>query len=376
MKIIFTGGGTGGHIYPMIAVIRELKKLKTAKELSLVYMGPKDLFSDKAMKGEDVKVINVYAGKIRRYFDPYAFFQNVLDLLIAIPLGMVQSFIHIFVQNPDLIYCKGGYGSYPVSFAAWLLGVPIFLQESDSSPGLASRKLSKKAVEIFVSFPDTEFFPKVKMKLIGNPVRAEVVGYPKEEARKAYKLVGGKPVILIIGGSQGAQRINDRLLDTLSDTLKNYEIIHQTGKRNFDQVSKEAKALLENDAQYYHPVAFFDDRMMAGAYAAADLVISRSGSGSIFEIAANKLPSIMIPLPEAAQNHQVKNAYRYAQSGAALIIEENNFTSNFFHAKIRDVLSDKVRLKAMSEAAGAFSRPLAAREIARYTVNYLTKRQF
>jgi UDP-N-acetylglucosamine--N-acetylmuramyl-(pentapeptide) pyrophosphoryl-undecaprenol N-acetylglucosamine transferase len=373
MKIIFTGGGSGGHIYPLIAVIRELKKLKSAKDLSLIYMGPKDNFSDTAMKGEDVKVVHIRAGKIRRYLDPYAFFQNILDVMIMIPLGMIQSFIYIFVQNPDLVYSKGGYGSYPVALAAGFLGVPVFLQESDSSPGLASRKLSKKALEIFISFPDTEFFPKGKMIMTGNPIRSEVVGYRKEEAQKALNLTGGKPVVLIIGGSQGAQRINDKLLDTLPDTLKNYEIIHQTGKKNFEQVKKEAKAMLKDDALYYHPVAFFDDKMMACAYAAADLVISRSGSGSIFEIAANKLPSIMIPLPEAAQNHQVKNAYRYARSGAALIIEENNFTSNFFHAKIKDLVSDKARMKAMSEAAGAFSRPRAAREIAEYTVNYLTK---
>jgi UDP-N-acetylglucosamine--N-acetylmuramyl-(pentapeptide) pyrophosphoryl-undecaprenol N-acetylglucosamine transferase len=373
MKIIFTGGGSGGHLFPIIAVIRELKKSFSGKELSIVYIGPKDAFSDAAMLAEGIRIKHVLSGKIRRYFSVAAFFQNFIDLFVMIPLGILQSFVHIFILNPDLVYSKCGFGSYPITVSAWLLGVPIFLQESDVSPGLASRKVASKALEIFSSFPKTEFFNQNKIILVGNPIRAGVYSGSKAEAKKTFGLTGGRPVIFVMGGSLGAQRINDKLLDALPFLLNHYEIIHLTGKRNFKEVAKESKVAIKKNGEYYHPVAFVNESTIAQAYAAADLIISRAGSGSIFEIAANKKPSVIIPLAEAAQNHQAKNAIQYAQGGAALIIEENNFTTNFMQAKIKELFDNPDLMKAMSEAAGRFAKPKAAKIIAEYIKSYLTK---
>lgn len=374
MKILFTGGGSGGHIYPIVAIIKELRRVHAGKDLELFYVGPKDPFCDIILSKEKVKIKHITAGKIRRYFNPLAFFQNIIDVLVKIPLGIIQSFLYIFIINPDLIFSKGGYGSYPVAVSGWLLGVPIFLQESDILPGMASRKVAVKALEIFVSFPKTEYFSPKKMILVGNPIRQEVLGGSKEEAFKIFGLTGKKPVILILGGSQGAQRVNDKVLDILPELIKDYELIHQTGERNLAGVKKEAAAVVEKGEEiYYHSIGFLDDNMMAHAYAAADLIISRAGSGSIFEIAAVKKPAILIPLPEAAQNHQVRNAYAYAGAGAALVMEENNFTTNFFRAKIKDMLNDPKKMAFMSDAAGEFSRPKAARIIAEYIINYLTR---
>jgi len=373
MKIIFTGGGSGGHLYPIIAVIRELKKSCPGKELSIIYIGPKDSISDAALMAEDIKIKHVLSGKIRRYFSLAAFFQNIIDLFIMIPLGICQSFIYIFVLNPDLVYSKCGYGSYPITISAWVLGVPIFLQESDVSPGLASRKVANKVLEIFSSFPKTEFFNQNKLIMTGNPIRDTVLSGSREEAKKTFNLSGGRPVIFIMGGSLGAQRINDKLLDALPFLLDTYEIIHLTGKRNFKDVVKEAKTVVKKNEVFYHPVGYFDEKTIAQAYAASDLIVSRAGSGSIFEIAANKKPSVIIPLPEAAQNHQAKNALLYAQGGAALIIEENNFTTNFFQAKIKDLFENPGKMRAMSEAAGRFAKPKAAKIIAEYIKSYLTK---
>jgi UDP-N-acetylglucosamine--N-acetylmuramyl-(pentapeptide) pyrophosphoryl-undecaprenol N-acetylglucosamine transferase len=159
----------------------------------------------------------------------------------------------------------------------------------------------------------------------------------------------------------------------LPQLLQDYELIHQTGPQNIEQIKKEARISAKKEAlEYYHPVGFVDEKTLADAYAVADLIISRAGGGSIFEIAASKKPSILIPLPEAAQNHQVKNAYAYAQTGAAIVFEENNFTLHLFLEKIKDLLSSPQNLAAMAAAAGDFSRPKAAQIIAEYTVNYLT----
>lgn len=373
MKILFTGGGTGGHIYPIVGVIRGLRK-KYAGSIRLSYIGPKDNFCSVVLSKERVKVHRILSGKIRRYADPLSLIQNLIDTVIKIPLGVMQSFFWLFFTNPDLVFSKGGYGSFPVVISAWILGIPIFLQESDSVPGLASQKTSRYAAGIFTAFPQTAIFPPQKVIISGNPVRQELMSGSKEEATKTFGLKGGRQVILICGGSQGAQRINDKILDALTELLKKYEIIHLTGPRNINQVTKESKIMADAGClDYYHPVGFADEQSLANAYAAADLIISRAGSGSIFEIAAVKKPSILIPIPEAAQNHQVKNAYQYAQTGAALVMEEGNFTRHLFLEKLNDLLSSPETLAAMTEAAAQFSRPNAGQVIADYIVNYLNR---
>jgi UDP-N-acetylglucosamine--N-acetylmuramyl-(pentapeptide) pyrophosphoryl-undecaprenol N-acetylglucosamine transferase len=373
MKILFTGGGTGGHIYPIVDVIRQLRK-KYGKGISISYLGPKDNFCKVVLSKEGVKVRRILSGKVRRYADPLSLIQNAIDTCVKLPLGMVQSFFILFAINPDVIFSKGGYGSFPVVVSAKILGIPVFLQESDIVPGLASKQASKYAIGIFVSFPKTEFFPARKMILTGNPVRQEIMSGSRQEAATAFNLRGGRPLIMIIGGSQGAQRINDKILDAMPSLLKDYEIIHVTGPRNFDQIVKESKITASPDLlAYYHPIGFADERAIANAYAAADLIISRAGAGSIFEIAAVKKPSVLIPLPESAQNHQMKNAYAYAQNGAALVMEENNFTNHLFLEKIHDLFATPGTLAAMSEAAAQFARPQAGAMIADHIVNYVNK---
>lgn len=372
MRILFTGGGTAGHIFPIIAIIRELKKNYPSQSFEFFYLGPKDKFAKEVLLKEGVEVKIILAGKIRRYFS----FRNITDLLFNFPIGIFQAFYHIFVISPDLIFSKGGYGSLPAILSGWLLLTPIFLQESDVSPGLANKIASKFAIEIFTAFPieKTGYFPVKKMISIGNPVRKEILEGSKKEAQKLFKLTNEKPIILVLGGSQGAQRINNTLLTILADILKNFEIIHQAGKLNFQQVTEEAKVVLTDDLkEYYHPFPFLEEKELALAYAAADLIISRAGAGSIFEIAANGKPNILVPLPEAAQNHQIRNAYAFAENGAALVIEEANFTPHFLLERIKYLFSQPEKLKEMSKKAKEFSRPEASRIIANYLVEYLSQ---
>lgn len=374
MKILFTGGGTAGHILPIIAIVREMRRVYPGPDLEFFYLGPKDEFGQILLSQEEIKIKPVLAGKIRRYFDWKAPFQNLFDLVFKIPLGIFQAFFYIFILAPDLIFSKGGFGSIPAVVAGWLLKVPIFLHESDISPGLTNRLLSRFALEIFVSFPDTEYFNPSKMILVGNPIRKEILEGSKEAAISFFKLRGGKPVILILGGSQGAQRINDKILEILPELLKNFEVIHQCGEKNFKEVKAESEVVISKElAPFYHLFSFLKEEGLKQAYAVSDLIVSRAGSGTIFEIAAISKPSILIPLPEAAQNHQVKNAYAYAQSGATVVLEESNFTPHFFLERLKYLISQPAELEKMKKAAKEFSRPLATTIIANYLIEFLTQ---
>ncbi len=372
MKILFTGGGTGGHVFPIIAIAREIKRAYSKEDLQLIYIGPKDPFGEIFLSQEGIKIKSIFAGKIRRYFTPASAIQNFFDLLIKFPLGLLQAFIHIFFLAPDVIFSKGGYGSLPVVLVSWLLGTPTFLHESDLSPGLANKIASKFSLVIFTSFPKTGYFPVKKIILVGNPVREEMLRGSGEEAKKLFKLTGEKPVILIFGGSQGAQKINDLVLAILSDLLENFEIIHQVGESNFKQVLAEARVVVKKDKlRYYHLFPFLREKELINAYHISDLIISRAGSGSIFEIAALGKPSILVPLSTAAQNHQLKNAYFYGNVGACVVIEEANLTPHFFLERLKSLFSHPRQLEKMSNRAKKFSRPDTAKIIAKYLLDYL-----
>ena len=374
MKILFTGGGTAGHIIPIVAITRELRKISPQNNLKLFFIGPPDDFGYVLLSQENIKVKTVLAGKIRRYLEWKTILQNFVDMAVKIPIGIIQSFFHIFFISPDLVFSKGGFGSIPVVIAAKMLFVPVFLHESDVSPGAANKFLSDLTSKVFVSFPKTEYFPSNKMILMGNPTRKELINSPKEEARKFFNLNSNKPVILILGGSQGSQRINDGILDILPQLLKDFELIHQCGENNYQTTKAESKAVMKTEEEpFYHLFAFLKEPELRRAYAVADLIISRAGSGSIFEIASVAKPSILIPLSEAAQNHQVNNAYAYQEAGACLVIEENNFTPSLFLEKLKTLFTNQVELKRMAEKAKAFSKIEAAKTIANYLTNYLNK---
>ncbi|MDP4007128.1 MAG: undecaprenyldiphospho-muramoylpentapeptide beta-N-acetylglucosaminyltransferase [bacterium] len=374
MKILFTGGGTGGHVVPLVAVARALFEIKREEDLDLFYLGPKDTFSDMLLSQEGIGIFHVSAGKLRRYGGAKAILQNIVDVLFKNPLGFLQAFWKLFFLAPDLIFSKGGYGSLPATIAGWLLGVPIFLHESDSVPGLANRIATKFSTMVFTSFPRNEHFPKAKALLLGNPVRTEVLKGSKDQAAQFFHLEGQKPLVFIMGGSQGAKRVNEMLLIILEEALKTFELIHQTGEKNYAEMKKETDAILSEEARKaYHAVPFLKETELRDAYAAANLVVARAGSGSIFEIAAVGKPAILIPLPESAQNHQVTNAYEYARTGAAAVLEQANLTPHFFLEKVKNLLQNPQELEKMSQAAKNFAKPGSANNIAKYLLQYLAK---
>ena len=368
MKILFTGGGTGGHVYPLVAIVREIRRIYPKTNLEFYYLGPKDDFGLILLQQEDLIIKTIVSGKVRRYFS----FQNFVDILFKIPFGAVQSFFLLLTIKPDLVFSKGGSGSISVTYPARFLNIPVFIHESDVVPGLSNQKTSKWAKKVFTSFPKTEYFDSKKITITGNPIRKEILDGDKKIAGEIFNLTFSKPIILVIGGSQGAVAINDFVLDVLNVLLKDYEVIHVTGRENFKEDSAEAEVVEDKDLEkYYHPVGFLDEDKIKHAYKAADLIISRSGSGSIFEIAATGKPSILIPLPSAAADHQSKNAYAYSETGAAKVIEQENLTPNFFMETVELLFLSPDKLKEMSQAALAFAKPLAASAVAREILEFL-----
>ncbi len=368
-KIIFTGGGTGGHIFPLVAIIRQLKDKES---LELAYIGPKDKWSD-YIKNEGIKTHYILGGKIRRTGDIKDWFLNIIEV-IKLGLSFLKSFWVIFWSFPDALFSKGGTGSVPVTLAGKLLLVPIFVHESDSVMGLSNKIAQKWALEVFVSFPNTEGVIESKKIVVGNPIREELTPIPPNIAKDNWHIPEKEKVVLILGGSQGSQRLNDTILLILQELVKDYILIHQVGERNIDEIKKESVLLLTPDLdKRYLPIGFMGPKQLSEALSMADLVVARAGASTIFELALFGKPSILIPLPESAQNHQVKNAYEYARFGACQVIEEKNLTPNFLLERINEIIQNPYLKEKMTEGALSFARPKAAHLIAEYLLEYISQ---
>lgn len=364
VRILFTGGGTGGHIYPIIACARALKDITKSQNvpLELNFAGASD-FDTSLLEKEGIAVYRVPSGKLRRY----ASFLLPWDIIKFI-FGFFYAWFLLWWIMPDVIFGKGGYGSFAVAFVGRFYLIPLLIHESDSIPGLVNRLLGKIATRVALSFPETaQFFNPTKSAFVGNPTRLELTEGSVKKAQALLGIKGGRPAIFILGGSQGAIRINDLIAATLHELLSSYEVIHQCGQNNVGEFTKTLKELYGIDAgstPFYHLKGFFNEEEEAAAFAIADLIISRGGAGSIYEIALAGKPSLLIPLPEAAFDHQRQNAFSYARSGAALVIGEDNLTPHILLNEIQNILKDPDKITQMKNRAKEFAKPDAARKMA------------
>ena len=279
---------------------------------------------------------------------------------------MVGALVKVFRIYPDVVFSKGAYASFPVLMAARILRIPVIIHESDSVPGKTNVWAGKFAKKIAVSYPDTaKYFDESKVAYTGNPLRKAILNVNKSGAHEYFELEKDIPTILIIGGSLGAQIINERILDALPKLVEKYQILHQTGKANVLEVSKTSDIILGNNPNKnrYRIFDYLNDLSLIMAAGASDLIITRAGS-TIFEIASWGVPSIVIPITESNGNHQRINAYAYARSGAAAVIEESNLTTNVLLNEIDRILQDKNLREKMSLAARSFTHPDAANIIA------------
>lgn len=367
MTIVFTGGGTGGHFYPIIAIaeaIQDLVREKHLVEPKLYYLAP-TAFDEKALFENGIMYIYTPAGKLRRYFS----FQNITDMFVTL-VGTVKAVFTLFRLYPDVVIGKGGYGSIPTILAARLLGIPVVIHESDAKPGRASLLAAKFAVKIAISYDSAAaYFPeKVQNKIArtGIPIRKALMRIETEGARQYLGLEQDVPTVLILGGSQGAVSINEVVVSALPDLVSFANIIHQTGQANFKDVQAIAKVTLTKNphADRYHPINYLTEISLQRSAGVADLVVSRAGANSIAEIGLWKKPAILIPIPESVSHDQRTNAYAYARTGAAIVIEEGNLTSHLLIAEIKRIINDPGLGKRMGASAEGFTDPDAARILA------------
>lgn len=367
MTIAFTGGGTGGHFYPIIAIAEALNDLVREKRLvepKLYFLAPSPL-DEKALFENSITYIYIPAGKVRRY----ASIQNITGFFTTC-MGTLWAIASLFRLYPDVVVSKGGYGSVPTVLAARFLRIPVIIHESDAKPGRANLLASKWAAKIAISFESAAaFFPKnvqSKIARTGIPIRKALMRVELEGARQYLSLEEGIPTILVLGGSQGAVKINEALLSSLPDLAQVANIIHQTGQANFKSVESIGKVVLSKSehANRYHPLNYLNEVSLQRAAGVADLIISRAGANSIAEIGLWKKPAIIIPIPESVSHDQRTNAYSYARTGAAIVLEEENLTPHLLVSEVMRILNDPALAKHMSASAAGFTDPDAGRILA------------
>lgn len=365
MKILFTGGGSGGHFYPVIAVATELNRLINTYKLidvKLYYMAPEP-YNEGLLYENNITFIKSSAGKIRRYFS----ILNFLDFFRT-GWGTIRALGTMFNIYPDVIFSKGGGASFPTLFAAKLFRIPVIIHESDTVPGRANIWASKFAKKIAVSYPETAKFFKNQEKIAytGNPIRRSILETLPQGAHEYLNMEQGIPVITVLGGSLGAQLINETLIEILPKLLEKYQVIHQTGKKNFKDVQNITSVVLEK-SQYkdrYRPIPYLNDLEMRMSAGISSVIVSRAGS-TIFEIAQWGIPSVLIPITDSNGDHQRKNAYAYSRTGASSVIEEKNLSGNILYAEIEKITSDNAVAQRMINGAKAFAKPDAAEKIAK-----------
>ncbi len=363
MKILLTGGGTGGHFYPIIAIAEELNTQIRADKIinaKLYFMSPSPY--DKALLFDNNLIfIKSYAGKIRLYPS----LLNILDIPIAI-LGAIRAIWDLFWIYPDVVFSKGGYGSFPTLFAARFLLIPVIIHESDSVPGKVSKWSGKFARRVALSYDEaSSYFKAEKVAVTGQPIRRELITPLKFGAKEFLKLEEHLPIIFITCGSQGSVIINDVIVRALPTLLTKYQVIHQVGPANVEQVKKDVAFVLGDSPhkERYKMFGYLSVLAMRMSAGVSDIIIARAGS-TIFEIALWGIPSIIIPITNSNGNHQRENAYAYARTGSAVVIEESNLTENIVLSEIDRIISDLDSRNKMIAGTKSFAKSNAAKDIA------------
>ena len=367
MKVLLVGGGTGGHLYPLLNVTRKLKEIKGNK-VKFLYIGPKNKYSEKILEANGIPVKGIYSAKFRRYFS----IKNLLDFFIF-PIGLMQSFIYVLFFMPDVVFSKGGYGSISPTIAARIYWIPILIHESDTVPGIANKWMSKIADKVAIYFEGSkDYFKKDKVFLAGNPVREDINQGSVERAVQVFNLRNNKPVIFILGGSQGSEFINEKIIDLLPKLTEKYQLIHQVGDDNFEKLKQFAqKKNIDLNDPDYHPYEYLGDEIIH-AYRVATIAITRAGATTIAELAATQKPCILVPLSSGANSHQIQNAYYVGKHGGAYVIEENNFKGDLLLHRLNEIIQNDYLLNKMSNAMGSLHYPQASIKIVEALL-YLSK---
>lgn len=345
-KFILSGGGTGGHIYPAIAIANELKS--RFPDAEILFVGANNKMEMQKVPQAGYKIKGLWIAGLQRRLT----FENAL-FPIKLISSLLKSRTIIRKFKPDVVIGTGGFASGPLLQMAGIAGIPTVIQEQNSYPGITNKLLSKKASKICVAYEHLErFFPKDKMILTGNPVRQDLIdiGNNRDEAIQYFNLDSKKRTLLVLGGSLGARRVNQLIEKELGNILsQNVQVIWQCGKLYLEDYKKYNKDNVQ--------VVAFIERMDL-AYAAADVIISRAGASSVSELSIVGKPVIFIPSPNVAEDHQTKNAKAIVDKKGALMLKESELESQFglvFEALLKDKgkqcqLSENIKQLAMPEA--------------------------
>jgi UDP-N-acetylglucosamine--N-acetylmuramyl-(pentapeptide) pyrophosphoryl-undecaprenol N-acetylglucosamine transferase len=377
MRILVSGGGTAGHISPILATLDALRSLD--KEAEILYVGQNGSMESRIVKAAGLEFASIDAGKFRRFAnrklrhkltDLSTIGLNLRDA-VRVVKGVPQSIKIIKKFEPDIIFLKGGYVSLPVGLAASLLKVPYVVHESDVVPGLTNRILSKRALAVAVGFPPERYtgLPQEKLIHTGNPIRQGVLKAHRLEGVVRFKLNQKMPVVLITGGSQGSKTINDTVMDSLPELLRLCQVIHLTGERDIERVKFETSRMLLDHPERYQCFSFLMEDLGL-ALAASDLVVSRAGANTIAELAALKKPTILIPASHLRD--QPTNALVLSRQGAVRVIQEERLNHRTLIREIEHVLGSEQEQRLLKEGIGKLAMPDAARKLAKLIVDCAT----
>ena len=359
LKFILSGGGTGGHIYPAIAIANELKSQFPDSEF--LFVGAQDKMEMQKVPQAGYNIEGLWLAGLQRKIN----FQNLM-----FPFKLISSLwkSRKIIKNfkPDVVIGTGGFASGPLLQMANNLNIPTVIQEQNSFPGITNKILSKKANAICVAYENLQhFFPKEKIVFTGNPVRQDLldIATKREEGKSYFKLDTNKKTILIIGGSLGARRINQLIANELDFILKNgLQIFWQCGKLYFEEYNHF------NEKENVQVVAFID--RMDLIYAATDFVISRAGASSVSELCLVGKPTIFIPSPNVAEDHQTKNAKAIVDKKGAILIRENELEEKF-ETIFSDLIINEELQKELSQNIKKLAKPIATKDIVKEIIKLI-----
>jgi len=375
MKILAVGGGSGGHVTPVVAVLKELKERHPRAEIRF-WCDKKFASQARALLGhfdQDLPVQTIISGKLRRYYHlsvlrqllwPTLVLLNIRDGFLVI-IGFAQSFVKLVLWRPDVVFTKGGYVCLPVGLAAKILGIPLVIHDSDAHPGLTNRVLSKWATAIATGAPLEYYsYPKAISRYIGIPIANEFHPFSMSERQVARELWGidpNRPLIVITGGGLGATRINDVVVETLPDLLVLGSVVLVAGAGQYD----ELRSLTPPNDSHFQLQAFISNGM-AALLGGADVVVTRAGATTILELAALAKPTILIPNGKLTGGHQLKNAVVYSDAGAVVVVDEQSMIDNpaVLRQAIKRILTEPETSAAMTKKFSTFAKPHAARDMA------------
>jgi len=333
-KIVLTGGGTSGHVTPNIALIPALKRAG----YQIFYIGSVNGMERQLIEREGIPYYAISAGKLRRYFDV----KNFSDIFRVLN-GLRQAFFILGKLKPSVVFSKGGFVSCPVVWAAWLRRIPVVIHESDITPGLTNKLSMPFARKVCYTFPETkEHIPSQKAVRTGIPIRESLFKGSPSKGREICAFTGAKPVIMVIGGSQGSEKINGLIRVSLDELLERYDICHICGKGNIkkDLLNKRGYKQFE-----------YVNEELPHLFAMADLVVSRAGATAIFELLALKKPNLLIPLPRSAsRGDQILNAASFEKQGYSMVLHEENLDAKELIRAVNKLYSTRDKyLKAMKK---------------------------